>query len=352
MKRRDFLTGCSMLLASTLANRNTAFGMEKHASDSADDILHSLMIIDAHAHPDEFWKDRLPTDMSSSIVSIQKLGMSACVFSAVGDRERGMWEESFPGIMGQLSNAMQYVKTGRAKLILKPSDISKTTQSNEPVGCILGIEGANPLQNNLQLFADVYQYGVRIITLAHYVINSFSDVMTRPPKHGGLSALGKQAVKKMEDLGIIIDVAHASSDAVKDIANASRRPLVDSHTSICHDDNSPCGRYRTWKDMELIAGTGGIVCTWPLKRRREAYRRETFLDWANEILEMKKRLGIEHVALGTDGGGHLPDLINGYDDVRDLRKLAVAMQEVGLSKKDIAAYMGGNFYRVFQSYTS
>jgi membrane dipeptidase len=351
MKRRDFLYLSSGFLVSMLADQHSIFGAEAPASASGEDILKDVMIIDAHAHPDEFWSDRPPTDMSSSLWSIQKLGMRACVFSAVGDRERGLWEESFFGVMGQLGSAMQYVKSGRAKLIRKSSDIQNPIKPNDPFGCILAIEGANPLQRNIRYFDEVFQYGVRIITLGHYLTNDFTDIMTKPPKHNGLSALGKQAIRKMDDLGIVIDVAHASFGAIKDIVNTTRRPLVDSHTSVCHNDALPCGRYRIWREIELIAKTGGIVCTWPLARRREGYKRETFLDWAKEILEMKKRIGIEHVGLGTDGGGHLPSTIDGYDDVRDLRKLAAAMIEVGLSKNDIAAYMGGNFYRVFKSYT-
>jgi microsomal dipeptidase-like Zn-dependent dipeptidase len=75
----------------------------------------------------------------------------------------------------------------------------------------------------------------------------------------------------------------------------------------------------------------------------------TFLDWATEILEMKKRLGMEHVGLGTDGGGGLPKLIEGYRDIKDLVHLAAAMEEVGLSQEDIRAYMGGNFYRILRT---
>jgi len=91
-----------------------------------------------------------------------------------------------------------------------------------------------------------------------------------------------------------------------------------------------------------------VICTWPLRFKRGSYARKTFWDWAKEILEMKKRLGIEHVGLGTDGGGGLPSLIDGYHDVRDLVYLASAMQEVGLAHEDIKSYMGGNFYRVLQ----
>jgi microsomal dipeptidase-like Zn-dependent dipeptidase len=101
--------------------------------------------------------------------------------------------------------------------------------------------------------------------------------------------------------------------------------------------------------MELVAKTGGVVCTWPWAYKRGNAVRKTFSDWAKEILEMKRRLGMDHVGLGTDGGGHLPNLIDGYRDVRDLVKLNVAMQEIGFSQGEIGAYMGGNFYRVLKS---
>jgi microsomal dipeptidase-like Zn-dependent dipeptidase len=66
---------------------------------------------------------------------------------------------------------------------------------------------------------------------------------------------------------------------------------------------------------------------------------------------MKKRIGIEHVGLGTDSGGRLPGRVTGYKDVADLNKLAAAMIETGFTREDIAAYMGGNFLRVFRAYS-
>ena len=351
MNRRDFLHLGSGFLLSLLLGWGGAFGDETQQSVPDIDILKGMIIIDAHSHPDEFYSDRRPQDRTSSMSSMKQLGMRASVFCAIGDKKRDAWEESFYGIMRQLSNAMSFVESGKAQLILKASDITNPAGTQEPLGCILGIEGANPLRGNLQHFDEVYRYGVRLITLGHYLVNDFTDVMTEAPKYGGLSPLGKKAIEKMDTLGIVIDVAHASQDAVKDIAKMTQRPLLDSHTSICPGNTFPCGRFRTWNDMELVAKTGGLICTWPLAHRKEEYRRETFHDWANEIAEMKKRLGIEHVGLGTDGGGHLPDLIKGYDDVCDLRKLADAMIEVGLTKDDIAAYMGGNFLRVFKAYT-
>jgi microsomal dipeptidase-like Zn-dependent dipeptidase len=351
MKRRDFLYLGSALLFSLLLDKRSVFAKEVPQPVSGEDILKGMMIIDAHSHPDEFFSDRFPRDMSSSMSSIKKLGMKASVFSAIGDKQRNSWEESFYGILRQLSGAMDFVDSGKARLILKASDITNATGSPGQVGCILGIEGANPLQGDLQHFDEVYRYGVRVITLGHYRVNEFTDIMTAPPKHGGLSPLGMKAIGKMDTLGIVIDVAHASHNAIKNISEITKKPLLDSHTSICHNNTIPCGRFRTWNEMELVAKTGGVVCTWPMARRKEEYYRQTFIDWAKEIVEMKKRLGMEHVGLGTDGGGHLPNTIQGYDDVLDLRKLASAMLEVGLNNDDIAAYMGGNFYRVFKAYT-
>jgi microsomal dipeptidase-like Zn-dependent dipeptidase len=159
----------------------------------------------------------------------------------------------------------------------------------------------------------------------------------------------------MQELGMIVDVAHAHSLTLKEICDRSSRPIMDSHTNPAPTDNPSESndkgfrRMRSWEEMECVAKTGGIVCTWPLRYAHGGWRRERFEDWANEILQMKSRLGIGHVALGTDGGGMMPGLIASYRDYRDLKKLAVSMEAVGLSAEDIQAYMSGNFLRVFHA---
>ncbi len=195
-----------------------------------------------------------------------------------------------------------------------------------------------------------------MITLMHYRNNELGDIMRMwgnldpGPAHHGLTPTGRRVVERMQHVGMVVDVAHAHFLTLRQIAELSVKPLLDSHTSPCSiEDPLQCGRFRTWKEMELIAKTEGVVCTWPLAYKRGSTIRVTFLDWAKEILEMKKRLGMNHVGLGTDGGGNLPGLIEGYRDVRDLAKLKVAMQEVGFSPEEIGAYMGGNFYRVLKN---
>jgi microsomal dipeptidase-like Zn-dependent dipeptidase len=248
------------------------------------------------------------------------------------------------------------IKSGRAKLVLKASDVPEAIRPDIAPGAILSIEGGDPLEGNPDRVDEFYRLGVRMITLVHYRNNELGDIMrmfrnvSPGPEHNGLTPAGRRVVERMQDVGMAVDVAHAHSVTLGQIAKMSAKPLVDSHTNPCYaEDPSECGRSRTWKDMERVARTGGVVCTWPLAYTRGATTRVTFSDWAKEILEMKKRLGMDHVGLGTDGGGGLPGLIEGYRDVRDLMKLKAAMQEVGFSQEEIGAYMGGNFYRVLKS---
>jgi microsomal dipeptidase-like Zn-dependent dipeptidase len=172
----------------------------------------------------------------------------------------------------------------------------------------------------------------------------------RSQSDGPLTAFGLQVVEKMNELGILIDVAHSKTKTLKSIAAASKSPIIDSHTHPLpydHDAATQSQRLRTWTEMEMIAKTGGVICTWPFAYFNDKVQRTTLKHWAQEISEMKKRLGIEHCGLGTDGGGHLPQVVKGWESIKSLPKLILAMREIDLSQEDIALYVGGNFLRVF-----
>lgn len=307
-------------------------------------ILKDIRIIDAHAHPDRFHSPQSSyIDTSSTVKKMKSLGMEASVFAAVGDLvflSKGRLHGSeFHNTMSQVGRVKGLAKRNEVKLVLKTADVPTSLSLDNPPGAILAIEGGDALGGDPSKVDEFYRAGVRMITLVHYRINELGDIMTAKPKHKGLTSAGRKIMARMQDLGMIVDVAHAHELTLKQIAYMSTAALVDSHTSP-----GSAHRLRPWADMELVAKTGGVICTWPLRIRG----RKTFTDWANEILEMKKRLGMEHVGLGTDGGGRLPKRIKGYRDIRDLVRLGHAMQEVGLSHDDIAAYMGGNFHRVLQ----
>jgi membrane dipeptidase len=360
MKRRQFLqyssaVGISWALGGLVPS--CAQAPPKAVPDRAP--LEGLRIIDPHAHPDQFHTVRPGhPDTSSTLGAIKAVGMAASAFAAVGDLEyfsRSSFVPLYQSTMAQLQRALGLVKAGKVKIVLKASDVPGVVNSGNPPGAILAIEGGDPLEGKPERVDEFYRMGVRIITVVHYRNNELGDIMASygsmdpGPYQGGLTPAGRKVVERMQDAGIVVDVAHAHSKTLRGIVEMNPRNLLDSHTSPCPgEDLKRCHRQRTWKDMELIAKTGGVVCTWPFAFDRADQRRKTFADWAGEIVEMKKRLGMDHVGLGTDGGGSIPRFIQGYRDVRDLPRLAAAMQEVSLSPEEVKAYMGGNVYRVLQ----
>lgn len=360
MNRRQFLYYSTLSSLSTFLGR-ISLSLQVFAEDKIS--LEGYKILDAHAHPDrlippgrtEKWLDK-----SSTLKSIKALGMTASSFAAVGDQvflSRGRFEESeFNNTMAQLDWWLNgIIKSQEARLIQKTSDISACPEPNRSPGVILSIEGGDPLEGKVERLHEFYAKGVRMITLVHYRNNELGDVMKvlkdlpAGPRNGGLTPVGRRIVERMQEIGMVVDVAHADIHTLKQIIEMSAKPLIDSHTHLCSIENpSGCGRLRTWREMEMVAKTGGVVCTWPLAYAKESVRRMTFSDWAKEILEIKKRLGMDHVGLGTDGGGHLSKRIEGYRDVGDLTKLIKAMEEIGFSREEIASYMGGNFLRVLK----
>jgi microsomal dipeptidase-like Zn-dependent dipeptidase len=356
MKRRNFLKFLAMLGLGPLMSRFLFSCAEPSIKlEAADSAGKPLVIFDAHAHPDQFFSERPPrVDLSASMESIHAAGVLGCSFSAVGDLvaiSRGHLSGSESvATLHQLARVQKRIDAGKLRVVKKSTDVL-TGEKTIP-RAVLAVEGGDCLQGDLGQLDAFYASGVRSVCLMHYTINDIGDVSTEKPKNNGLTPFGRKVVERMQDLGMVVDVAHAHSLTLKEIAAISSNPIMDSHTnpapvgSPSENNNKGIRRMRSWDEMVWVAKTGGIVCTWPLRYTHEGWRRESFYDWAEEIVQMKSRLGIEHVALGTDGGGMMPGLIASYRDYRDLPKLAAAMGKAGLSAGDIQAYMSGNFLRV------
>ncbi len=360
INRRRFLKYASAVGLSCALGEMVPFGAQSQTRpDSGVTIPSNVSIIDPHAHPGQFYANRSRRiDDSSTLEKIKAVGMVASAFAVVGDLEytRRSFDSSYQSTVSQLSKAYDLVQAGKVKPVLKTSDIPAVVNREIAPGAILAIEGGDPLEGKPDRVNEFYREGVRIITIVHYRNNELGDIMAPyenmdpGPYRNGLSQAGRKIVERMQELGMVVDVAHAHTNTLKDIAGLAGRPLLDSHTSPCpREDAQSCRRLRTWHDMELIAKTGGVICTWPFGFERPYYKRRTFSDWAQEIVMMKKKLGIDHIGLGTDGGGNIPVFIEGYSDVRDLPKLAAAMEEAGLSPEEIRQFMGGNVRRVLQA---
>jgi membrane dipeptidase len=176
----------------------------------------------------------------------------------------------------------------------------------------------------------------------HYRINEIGDIQTEDPRHKGLTPFGCNVVKEMNKLGMVIDVAHASSETLSGLLVESRRPVICSHT----------GPYALWshgrhlenKDMTVIAKKCGIIGIWPLLRRRD-----TLESYLRAIDYVKNLVGADHVGIATDlfglaGSSALPTH-------KDFALIPAGLLQRGYSQSDVAKIAGGNFMRVFREVT-
>lgn len=385
MNRREFLKYCSVLGTSIAVGKTSAYG-DWFTNQNRIGFPKGILIIDVHAHPDQLyylcpkegpqWENWCAQfcDDSSTLEKIITLGMNGSCFAALGDS--GNTILTMDQVMAQLNKVINLEYQGLVRIVRRTKDIPKHVPKPIPhskppknfiPGAILSLEGAIPLgrRNNTVdeelVFEDLdnlYNYGVRMITLMHDQDSQFGYAMRKTAVNDddtGLTELGKKVIEKMMELGIVVDVAHAHYYTLKDIVEIAREnnvPILDSHTSLhpCKYYENQCGgRLRTWDEMEMVASTGGLICTWPLRwERQDGTGRLTIEDWAKENYEIKEKLGSNHIALGTDGGGLLPKLVEGYKDILDLPKLVEAMHKVGFKGNEIEAYMGGNFLRILK----
>lgn len=344
MKRRDFLGYCAAA-GLTLGLSGLPSWAQPGASLSPADLdsLRGLPIADAHAHPYQLFS-RKNDSTTPSIEMMKQVGMLASSFSVVGDAGDSRYT------LDQLKRVKQMADEKKVKLILTASDLRSLKVADDTPGAIMAIEGGDALEGKIDNLDMFYDYGVRMITVMHDRNNEIG-FNQRSPADGPLTAFGIRVIEKMNELGMLIDVAHSKTATLESIVKVSRSPVIDSHTNPLPYGSQTVRqsrRLRTWPEMELIAKTGGIICTWPFAYFSDKEQRTTLQHWAEEIRQMKTRLGIEHCGLGTDGGGHLPQLIKGWESIASLPKLVVAMREVGLSREEIGAFVGGNFLRILE----
>jgi membrane dipeptidase len=311
-----------------------------------------MLIIDAHSHPDmnpEYWKDQ-----SAGFRFMKEIGMAASCYAAIGDFPQaskalvGNYFEKAIKMFDYWKNTV--IQKGQVKLVLKMSDIP--APGTDIPGAILGLEGGDALEGRADRVDEFYKFGVRIIQIVRQNNNELGDIMRALPNvnpgpySGGLTSKGRLVLDRMQEIGMVIDVSHSSTATLKDVVAYCKKPVLDSHTHLCSTGDK-CGRARTWKEMEWIASTGGVVCSRPVGWDMQPSK--TIRDWADELLEMKMRIGSEHIGIGTDGGGQFR-FVSGYKDVRDLRKLVEGLTDVGFSREEMAAFMGKNVYRVLGKY--
>ncbi|GAA0214531.1 dipeptidase [Kangiella japonica] len=266
-------------------------------------------------------------------------------------------------------------------------------QSNFEKGLIslpMGMENGSPIEGKLENVQYFYDRGIRYITLAHSRSNHLSDSSyddARPNE--GLSEFGKDVVREMNRLGIMVDVSHLSDDAFYDVMEVSTAPVIASHSSV--RDFTP-GFERNMDDdmIEEMAEKGGVIFinfgstfisqdsidnydaykeavktytesnnldpekdAEKIRSFSKSYRQKTPFEFAdlNDVLDhidhVVELVGVDYVGLGSDYDGVGDSLPTGLKDVSTYPNLIKGLLERGYSEQDIAKMLSGNLMRVW-----
>lgn len=208
-----------------------------------------------------------------------------------------------------------------------------------PVGAMLTIEGLQNLEGDARNLDRLYVAGFRMAGLTHFFDNELAGSMHGVEK-GGLTPLGRDVVRRMEELGMIVDVAHVSNKALAELIASARRPLVSSHGGV----QAICKTNRNLSDEEIrgIARTGGLIAIgyWDGAICGTDPRVA-----AKAMKHVRDLVGIQHVAFGSDYDGATTVRF----DVSQMEQITQALMDEGFTPDEIRAAAGGNALRVIRA---
>ena len=193
--------------------------------------------------------------------------------------------------------------------VLTPADLESAKAAGRPA-LIETIEGCHFMDGRLERVEEVYRRGVRQLQIVHYTPSELGDQQTEDAKWGGLSPLGADTIRECNRLGIVVDVAHATFELVKQAAGISEVPFILSHTSLTTGPLQPYTRLISADHAKLMAQAGGVIGVWPA-----AYQFVDARDWVSGIARLVDVAGVDHVGIGTDMEGGVNEV---WDDYADL----------------------------------
>jgi microsomal dipeptidase-like Zn-dependent dipeptidase len=207
------------------------------------------------------------------------------------------------------------------------------------VAGFLGLEGAHALEGDPAAVDMLWRAGYRMVGLAHFFDNEMAGSAHGVEK-GGLTDRGRETVRRLEERGMLVDLAHASARTIDDVLAQARRPVVVSHTGV----RATCDNARNLGDAQLrrIAATGGVVGIgyWP-----EAVCGTDARAIARAVAHAVSVAGPDHVGLGSDFDG----AVTVPFDTTGLPLLVDALLEAGLAPEVLEKVMGGNVVRLLQA---
>jgi membrane dipeptidase len=253
------------------------------------------------------------------------------------------------------------------------------------IGSLIGMEGGHSIGSSLGVLRQMFALGARYMTLAHSKNTSWADSATDAPAHDGLTGFGRDVVREMQRLGMLVDLSHVSEATMLDALDVAKAPVMFSHSGARAVDNHP----RNVPDSVLarLGANGGIVMVvtlpsyvseevrgWTVRQAAEKARieadhlgdpsaakvalaaweaanpvpRATVSQVADHIERVVKVAGIDHVGIGGDFDG-MDSTVAGLDDVAGYPVLFAELARRGYSRGDLEKIASRNMLRVMRA---
>lgn len=287
-------------------------------------------------------------DPQTDIPRYRDGGLDAQVFS--------IWIDPTKYAPAYFSTAMKFLDTLKAqagrnvkemKLVTSADSVDALTRQNRIAGIVV-LEGAHCIEDNLDKLRAFYTAGVRVMTITwnNSTAWAISAKDAAAGVKGGLNDFGKEVIRTMDSLGMIIDVSHVGSQTVTDILAASKNPIIASHSGVATLRN----HYRNLTDAQIraIAQRGGVigVVFYPTFLVSSGTARlENVLQHIDYI---KNLVGADYVALGSDFDG-IETTPVGLEDVTKFPAITEALLQRGYTRQEVRKILGENFMRVFHA---
>ena len=292
--------------------------------------------------------------------------------------------------LDQIDAVREAVRTHPNDLVLATTaaDIRRIAADHK-IAALMGVEGGHMIDNDLGLLRTYAALGVRYLTLTHALNTTWADSSGEQGVHDGLTPFGKDVVRELNRLGMMVDISHVSDKTFFDALETTKAPMIASHSSARAITNAP--RNMTDDMLRAMAKNGGVVMVNyhagflseefrtatrgpELQAQADAIAKKCGTDEACDIKETErmnqdamrtgllpmvswekivdhidhvaKIAGIDHVGLGSDFDGSTMPI--GMEDVSKLPKITDALLKKGYSEQDVEKILGGNILRVME----
>jgi membrane dipeptidase len=386
-----------LLLVLAVTTGVSAAAQSDPALERARKLLRSVPLIDGHN--DLAWEIRqsktAPRDVAAYDLRGRTPGDTDLERLKAGQVGAQFWSIYVPG---------EVKDSGYAKVQLEQFDIARRTIARYPdrlalalsaadierefkrgrIASLLGMEGGHVIENSLGALRAYYDLGARYLTLTHNVTLDWADAAADSARHGGLTEFGREVVREMNRMGMLVDLSHVSPGVMSDALDVAEAPVIFSHSSARalteHVRNVPDSI------LQRLPKNGGVVMVTFVpafvsqdvadyekaateeSKRLEALtsdtveRRRLSDEWvaahprpqatlaqvANHVDHVRRVAGPDHVAIGSDFDGieHTPV---GLEDVASFPQLFAELVRRGWSDEDLRKLAGRNLLRVFRA---